>query len=149
MVAVAIFAVLAGIALPNIFGMLGTAKYKEAARGIASVLQDARARAVSKNLEHRVVFDVDLKRYRLEQGNKASGTASGDWTPVFSGWTTFQAGVEMSGTTGCDNSDDRSIQFNPTGTAQKEYICVMEGTTAKFKVGVTSSATGRVAILDP
>jgi type II secretion system protein H len=149
LIVVAIFAILTAIAIPSISSMMGTAKYKEAARGIASALQDARARAVAKNLEHRVVFEVSSNRYQLQQGDKASGTAAGDWTPVFGGWTTFQPGVGMSGTTDCNNNDDRTIQFNPNGTSGTEYICVMDGVTEKFKVGTTSPATGRVTIVTP
>jgi prepilin-type N-terminal cleavage/methylation domain-containing protein len=149
LIVVAIFATLTAIAIPNLSGMMGTAKYKEAARGIASALQDARARAVAKNLEHRVKFEVSNNRYQLQQGDKASGTAAGDWTPVFGGWTTFQPGVSMSGTTACDNNNDRTIQFNPNGTSRTECICVMEGNTVKFTIRVTSAATGRVTIVTP
>lgn len=149
LVTIAIIGTLAAIALPNIADMISTSKYKEAARGIASTLQDARAQAVALNLEHKVVFEVGQKRYRLERGDKSSNTAAGDWTPVFSNWITFTPEVQMRCTTACDSTADLTIHFNPNGTAQTGYICVMDGSlNEKFKVGVASSTTGRV-VTDP
>lgn len=147
LVTIAIIGTLAAIALPSIADMISTSKYKEAARGIASTLQDARAQAVALNLEHQVVFEVGQKRYQLKRGDKASN--SGVWTPVFSNWITFKPGVEMRGTTACDSTAVLTIHFNPNGTAQPGYICVMDvSLNEKFKVGVASSTTGRV-VTDP
>ena len=150
-VAVAIIGTLAAIALPNLADMMGSGKYKEAARGVASVLQKARAQAVALNLEHRVVFDVDQNRYQLEQGDKSSGST---WPGVSNGWVTFLPGIEMRGTTDpdpavdCVANTDRTIQFNPAGTASaEEYICVKDSDLKeKFRVGVTSTTPGRVTV---
>ncbi len=143
---VGIVAALAAIALPNIIGMLSSSTYKEAARGIRSTLQDARAQSVALNLEHRVAFDVDQNRYRLERGNSSSGSTT--WTPVVSGWTIFKPGIVMRGTLACDSDADRTIHFNPNGTAQTVYICVMDNNLIeKYKVGVASTTTGRVVTI--
>lgn len=142
-VIVGILVALAAIGLPSLVGMLSSSTHKEAARGVSSTLQEARTQAVALNLEHRVSFDVDQNRYRLERGNSSSGSST--WTPVTNDWAIFKPGVVMRATLACNSSVDTTIHFNPNGTAESKYICVMDNNLIKkFTVGVASTTTGRV-----
>jgi len=147
LVIIAIVAVLATVAIPNISRMLASSKYREAAREIASTLQNARTLAVSKNLEHRVEFTVSENCYQLQRGDKASHSTT--WTSVYDDGICFKPGLVMRGTSACDNTDLRIIEFNPNGTSSSEYICVLDdNNVVKHKVAVTHSTTGRV-VIDP
>ena len=57
MVAIAIIAITASIAIPNIIGWLPTHRLASASRAILSVLQQARLRAVKENTFVTVQFD--------------------------------------------------------------------------------------------
>jgi general secretion pathway protein H len=65
MAVVAIFALLAAIALPNL-GIRGWRLLDSEARRLAATLEFARARAVMTGVPHRVLLDLDGSAYRLE-----------------------------------------------------------------------------------
>jgi len=144
-IVIAIASIIMAIAVQSYISIIKGAKFREASRGIASVLRDARSRAVNHNLEYRVSFNVANSRYQLQQGNSNSGSTT--WTPVYSDWMKFQSGVTMAAPSTCDDfATDRTIQFNPNGSANSLYVCVMDGATEKYQVGVSSITTGRVLI---
>ena len=68
LVVVALVGILAAIAFPSFTDWRRNMEYKSAARDIASILRDARQRAISRNLEHRVEFDVDGRQYSMTIG---------------------------------------------------------------------------------
>jgi general secretion pathway protein H len=145
LVVVAVTAVIALIATPAFFELQRTAQYKEAAREIAATLRDARARAVSQNFQHSVCFEVSSNSYMLVRGSCST------WPDANADWRTFSPAVIMRATSSCDDTTNKSIAFNPTGGSNSLYICVMTNDATpveKFKVGVSSTATGRIVISD-
>ncbi len=151
-VTVAIIGTLAAIALPNIASMMSSSRHKEAARGVATTLQNARTKAVALNREHRVYFSMDKNAYQLYPGDSSSGSAWPAIADLPDNWSTFLPGVSLSAPDACTDtsaSATRFIEFNPNGTASQLNICIMDGANWTFKVGVTSSSTGRVAIISP
>ncbi len=148
LVVVGIAAILAAISAPILLDMRESAAFRDASMNVASTLRDARSRAVSQNLEHRVAFETALSRYRLERGDSSSN--SGVWTPVLAGWRNFPPEASMAATLACDQVDapgvQRWIQFNPNGSANSLFICVMDGANSRFNVGVGNAPTGRVEI---
>jgi type II secretion system protein H len=60
-----IFALLAGVVLPN-FGIRGARILDEESRRLASTLEFARQRAVMTGKPHRVVVDLDRRVYQIE-----------------------------------------------------------------------------------
>lgn len=157
-VVVAIIGTLAAIAAPYCLDLLRGARYREAARNVASALREARTLAISQNLEHRVEFDLDQGRYWLTRGNLASG--SGIWSKV-GDLGVFSPTVQMATGENCPNtagdgdsatSEDR-IEFNPNGTsgssgaAASPYICILdESGNKRFRSGVASTTTGKVEV---
>lgn len=147
-VVVAIVGILAAIATPYFAGWFKGARYREAARNIASALRQARTLTISQNREHRVEFDIDGGRYRITRGNQAYGSTS--WPDVVAGWEALHPkGIRLRRELNCDTSTDVNLQFNPNGTANAGYICVMDDSATpvrKHRIGVTSSTTGRVLV---
>jgi len=149
---VGLLGVLAFLALPYYNRWAEDANFKEAARGVAGALRFARGSAVSTNREHRVEFDVDQNRYRIVRGDRPYNSTAGSWADpanVVRDWTVFSGVAVMRRTLSCDNATDTIIGFNPNGTSGSGYICVMESkspTTRRYRVGVASTATGRVIV---
>jgi len=147
LIVLSILGLLTAVAMPTYAAWRENAHYKEAARSIASALREARIMAISRNLECRVDFDVDEGRYRVMQGDMAYGSTT--FTTVRRGWVEVSEVVILKGNDTCDSSADLSIQFNPNGTGNSRYICVMDNSASpvlKYKVAVKSSTTGRVVI---
>lgn len=148
LLAAAIAGLLAAIAFPSFAQWRQNLQYREAARGIASALRDARQRAVTTNREHRVEFDVDGRRYRIRQGNKADGSAWTDaTTTTIKDWTILPQGVNLMKNKTCNKNDDVNIEFNPNGRSNSQYVCVMGANNDKqYLVGIPSATTGRAKI---
>ncbi|WP_027714760.1 prepilin-type N-terminal cleavage/methylation domain-containing protein [Desulfuromonas sp. TF] len=154
-IAMAIIGILAALATPPFLDWMRNAQYKEAARNVASMLRDARARAISQNLEHEVAFDLASNNYMLRRGNKAYGTRiyasyPGDWTIIFSGIEVPEV-VDLKGEIGCteDASTNYKLQFNPNGSAGGTgwYVCILDNNgNNKFRTGIASTTTGRITI---
>jgi prepilin-type N-terminal cleavage/methylation domain-containing protein len=146
-IVVAIVGILAAIASPFYRDWMQNAQYREAAMNVASALRDVRSRAIAKNLEHRVEFDVDGNRYRMTQGTRSYGSTS--FPTVIFDWVDLPAGIAMRRGNGCNLNTDINMSFNPNGTGSSEYICIMENSNPpikKYRIGVPSSTTGRVIV---
>ena len=148
LIAIVIAGILAAIAFPSFTQWRQSLEYKEAARDIASILRDARARAISTNREHRVEFQPVNRRYRLVKGDLASGS---NWTippsTVVLDWATLPATVNMMINNDCVSNANVEIEFNPNGRGTAQYICIMDTNNMKqYRAGVSSATTGRVRI---
>jgi prepilin-type N-terminal cleavage/methylation domain-containing protein len=145
---IALVGILAALSLPYFKDWTQNARYREAARDLASVLRDARSRAISQNLEHRVEFEVSDRKYRMTRGTRAYNNSS--FPVVVRDWVDLTSrNIKLKGTLNCDSDVDRIISFNPNGTSNMEYICIMDGSSTpvmKYRVGVQNASTGRVEI---
>ncbi len=129
MVAVAIMVIIAAIATPSIIQWRQSLYFKQATRDVASMLKDARARAIARNLQHRVVFDLDgapnpQDSYMLDIGNLSVGSTV--WTLVKS-FVQVPQGViiaQNAAGAGCVGAvgADITIVFNPNGTAVNPIV---------------------------
>jgi len=148
LVVIAMIAIVSAIAYPNFQVWMRNAEYKEAARDVASVLLDARTRAIAANLEHRVELNVETTpdQYRVTSGNRAYGSTS--YATVVTPWTKFSKYVDLKANAACDVSTGIVyISFNPNGSGSSRYICTMDlDGNKKYRSGVSSSTTGRVKV---
>lgn len=141
MVAIALVAVLAAIVTPFLEEWLQGYRLKSAARAVYSDLQWAKMRAVSQNLEHRLVF-LNNTQYQVETGDRSSnsnwpGTVEGivrDFgdrdNPYYYSKVTF-------------NSNNNPV-FQPKGTAiPGATITLTNGTENRT---VTVVGTGHITI---
>jgi hypothetical protein len=99
-------------------------------------------------LEHRVEFEVSDRKYRMTRGTRAYNNSS--FPVVVRDWVDLTSrNIKLKGTLNCDSDVDRIISFNPNGTSNMEYICIMDGSSTpvmKYRVGVQNASTGRVEI---
>lgn len=148
LVVIAMTAIVSAIVYPNFKQWMRNASYKEAARDVASVLLDARARTISANLEHRVELNVGTTpdQYRVTRGDRAYGSPS--YTTVVTPWTSFSTFVDLKANNDCSVSTGIVfVGFNPNGSGDSQYICTMDlDGNRKFRSGVSSSTTGRVKV---
>lgn len=157
-VVIAIVAILAAIGFPQLNLYRAEAAQKEAATEVFYALRLARSSAVSHNREYRVAFDLDSRRYWLEQGDAPNN--SSNWNSIrnlgqFSVGLVMATKADCSHTTGDGSSvtADNHIHFNPNGTcgssgsANSRYVCVLDTAGgAKYRSGVPSTSLGRVKI---
>lgn len=145
LIVLAVVAIASALSIPSLQAFQMSLDYRQSAREIASTLRQARSLAVAMNREHKVEFDIPGRQYRVKRGNRAN--QSTDWAA--GEWVTVPSGVALMRNKYCDNGSDTSIEFNPNGTANSQYVCVMGSSNAKkYRVGVPQSVTGRVKIDD-
>jgi prepilin-type N-terminal cleavage/methylation domain-containing protein len=136
-IAIALMAIISGIALPSFVDWLHNADYRASARIILSILREARSKAISTNLEHRVEFENDNRRFRIVRGNRASN--SSDWSTVVRDWDVLPPPVRI-------NANVAKIHLNPFGTSNAGTITIQDE-NAKVKYQVRIVSTGRIRIL--
>ena len=129
LIAMVILAILAAMAYPAFSTWRENAEYRQVARDVASQLRNARSAAVSRssNEPTTVVLGNISNAVTLSSGEVADG---------------------------CENSDDITITFNPSGAVTgvnfPYQICVADRAgNDRFIVRLTSPATGRIEITRP
>ncbi len=150
--AIVIFGIVAAIAAPALIQWRQTLVYRESARDVASVLREARARAIASNREHRVELEPANIRYRMVRGNRSSGT---NWVApnftVIRDWTTLPNRVGMRRDVGCGNVNAMNIEFNPNGTSEngvgaEGVVCIMDVNNASRYLVRVATTSGRIRI---
>jgi prepilin-type N-terminal cleavage/methylation domain-containing protein len=156
--AVAIMFVIAAIATPSIIQWRQSLFFRQATRDVASMLRDARNRAIARNLQHQVAFDLDgvpnqQDSYMLNVGNLSVGSTV--WTLV-KNWVQVPQGVtigqDAAGGGGCV-AVDINIVFNPNGTAVNPVvagtpvpICIQDTTGLPIYRVTVNPITGGVTM---
>jgi prepilin-type N-terminal cleavage/methylation domain-containing protein len=93
MIVIVFATVLAALAAPSFADWQRDLTCREVTRSIASTLRCARSRAISTNLEHRVEYDFEKRRYRLMQGDRSIN--SSHWNTIVNDWTVLPPGVHL------------------------------------------------------
>lgn len=145
-IALFMIGILLALAAPNYSQWLEAGRYRKTARGFVSALREARARAVSENLEHRVEFDLDAGAFRMTHGNRPMNSTDSSWdNNVIFGW------IELPGQTiwaneSCDVGEGTvNIHLNPDGSGGSRYICLFDQQEKPyFRIGIPHAATGQV-----
>ena len=135
-IVLAIIAVLSAISTPLYGQWSKNAEYRASARTVLFALREARSRAITNNLEHRVEFESANRRYRVTRGNRASN--SNNWSTVVSDWVSLPQNVLM-------HANVEKIQLNTNGTANGGTIQIQDQ-MAITKYEVRIARTGRVRI---
>ena len=147
LVIVGILATLVMCALPDFVAWRKQAAYRQVARELVGVMRQARSLAITRNLEERVEIEVHKRRYRLMEGDRPTHSTAFATTVV--DWVNLPGEVALKRNLACDNENDRFLEFNPNGTAQSGYVCVVEAASpdaCHYKVGVASSTCGRAVV---
>lgn len=133
-VVMAIIAIMGLFMAPAIGEWVDNYHIRQAARDIASTLNLAKMKAISRRMEYRVVFDVGNDQYRLWVND-------GGWVPDPEGGVLrVPRGVNIDNTNfGADRAE-----FNPDGTASSGHIEIDNEKGKLYKVFVLR--TGRIRI---
>ncbi len=136
MVVMSVIMIISAFAAPYLQQWSKNSEYRAAARHVVSVLRETRSSAINKNLEHRIEFEPENKRFRVLRGNQSMSSSS--WDTVASDWQSFPAGVQF-------YANVHAIHLNPNGTANGGTISIQdEMHVTKYEVRVTQ--TGRIRI---
>lgn len=150
-VCLGIVGVLTLLALPSLSSWSEDARCRKIARDFTSALQFTRSEAIKSNLEHRLEVDLDKRCFRLVHGDRASRSSIPSWklpeNRVFD-WTSLPPGTILRANLNCSASTGTiTIQFNPFGTANPYYLCIIDSSEQnRFQIGVSHSSTGRIVI---
>jgi len=133
-IVIALIAIISAIAVPLSLQWAQNNEYRASARKILYVLREAKSSAIASNLEHRVEFENENRRYRVTRGNRSNNSI--DWSTVIYDWTVLPPGVHLS-----TNVD--LIQVNTNGTANGGTISIKDETN-RIRYEVRIARTGRI-----
>ncbi|GEM_PF-2892330 len=141
MVAVAIMIIIAAIATPSIIQLRQGLFFRQASRDVASMLRDARNRAISSNRQHQVQF-IAGGSYGMLRGNASTGSI---WTVppsvLAKNFVTLPVGVTIGPGAGC-GAPVVNITYNPNGTSTAGGpLCIQNAATGVTIYQVTINAT--------
>lgn len=136
MVVVLIAAVLSVMAMPSFVQWSHTLELRKTTRALASILREAKSRAIRNNLEHRVEYTANNKQYRMTQGNRSNNSTS--WNTVVYDWIELPAGVHI-------DANVNAIQMNTNGTANGGTIQIKHD-VLKTVHEIRIARTGRIRI---
>lgn len=136
LIVIVIMGILMAVAAPELLELSRNAKFKEAAQLASSTLRRARGQAINLNQNVNVSFTLD-------------DTAANDNNSVTIGTESFKfkSGIEIKRGADCDNNSGTvSITFNPGGGSNTSYLCIFDGATRKYRIGVANPTMGRVLL---
>jgi len=119
LIVVAIIAVTAAIAIPNIISWIPTMRVNSAARDIVSEMQLARMKAVSERNNYVITFDTSTNQYSIYDDNDSNFSTSN----VLVKTVNLPSGIQFGYIAGKNPSNDDitgSVQFGATSSPIRE-----------------------------
>ena len=150
MVTMAVIGILMALAIPTVRDMQQSQIYKETARGMVSVLREAKSTAVAVNTPQMVVFKPNSSNYSWISYNNAGNC----WNSVPLRNTKISSRVTMKSLAGGTSAANVSLQFNtngtvtlkaPNGVVSDGNVSLNAGSVQKYVI--TVAGTGRVSLL--
>lgn len=136
-VVMAIVAIMALFMAPAIGEWIENFRIRQGAREIASALQEARIKAVSRRMQYGVNFNVASDQYQLWVND-------GGWGPdPEEGVLRVPRGVDIAGAVFGGATATRPV-FNPDGTSDQGDVTINNTNGRQFQISV--SPLGRVSI---
>ena len=162
LIVVAIIAVTAAIAIPNIISWIPTMRVNSAARDIVSEMQLARMKAVSERNNYVITFDTSTNQYSIYDDGDNDGAEASELVKTVDVDTDYSgiqfgyvAGETGTGGTAISNSvtfSSSNETFKPNGTANKMgtvYLIPTEdiaGSRRDRQRAITVILTGRIKL---
>ncbi len=154
---VGIMGILMAISIPSFVGWRENLMYRETAREVASILREAKSRAITNNLEHQVQFDPNPPSVSTRYGMRASTRAYmslSDWTGVsaVTNWTILDSQVKIVAATATvtvipqPTNPPGSIQFTPNGAASAVGTVSIQDISGVTRFNVNVTQTGRISV---
>jgi len=119
LIVVAIIAVTAAVAIPNIISWIPTMRVNSAARDIVSEMQLARMKAVSERNNYVITFDTSTNQYSIYDDNDSNFSTSN----VLVKTVNLPSGIQFGYIAGKNPSNDDitgSVQFGATSSPIRE-----------------------------
>jgi len=119
LIVVAIIAVTAAIAIPNIISWIPTMRVNSAARDLVSEMQLARMKAVSERNNYVITFDTSTNQYSIYDDNDSNFSTSN----VLVKTVNLPSGIQFGYIAGKNPSNDDitgSVQFGATSSPIRE-----------------------------
>lgn len=137
-VVVGIIGILVGISVPSLIDWSNNIKYREAAQTVTTAMRRAKGQAINLNQEVTVLFTLDSSAEN-DNNSVRVGTEATEL---------FKKGIEFKRGTDCDtDSGTLSLNFNPNGSSGTGFLCIFDGETKKYKIGVATGNTGRILVM--
>jgi Tfp pilus assembly protein FimT len=131
-VALALSAIVAGIAIPNLMALAPAYRLNAAARQIQSELHRLKSRAVAQNIDYRVVF-LAPSLYKIEKKTNAIYVPTGEDKSL-------PEGIVYGNTSAAD------ISFTPRGTSNSDTIRLCNSRQEGKNV-IVFGGTGRIRVV--
>lgn len=154
MIAILVAGIIMAIATPSLIGLRRNAEYRDSARAVANMLQDARSTAIRDGGAHIIECDPGTTSCELQRF--AYDEADDTWKAETLSSYSFPDNILMRTGAACDKMDVLSIEYFPNGNAGSglgladSSVCVTaDDASARFKVTLRSFATGKVVIERP
>ena len=122
LIVVAIIAVTAAIAIPNIISWIPTMRVNSAARDIVSEMQLARMKAVSERNNYVITFDTTTNQYSIYDDGDNDGAEASELVKTVDVDTDY-SGIQFGYVAGKNPSNDDitgSVQFGATSSPIRE-----------------------------
>jgi len=122
LIVVAIIAVMAAIAIPNIISWIPTMRVNSAARDIVSEMQLARMKAVSERNNYVITFDTSTNQYSIYDDGDNDGAEASELVKTVDVDTDY-SGIQFGYVAGKNPSNDDitgSVQFGATSSPIRE-----------------------------
>jgi len=136
-----ILAIVAALAAPNASRWVESYTVRKASRQLVSDLQLAKMRTISQGVQHRILFDVANKSYKMQRLNAGSWDDTADAVRSFSDAQNpyYAGGVALA-----NNFNNNTVTFSTTGAASPAGTVTLS--TANYTRQVTVLFTGRISV---
>lgn len=114
-VVISIAAIILAVSLPTLIETRRNLQARQVARNLASVVREARSRAVAMNRQYMVEILPSANKFSLKQGTQAYNTPNGNWS-VVQGYDFPQTSYVLIRNGDCASTNNVYIQANPNGS---------------------------------
>ncbi|MEI6260656.1 MAG: prepilin-type N-terminal cleavage/methylation domain-containing protein [Deltaproteobacteria bacterium] len=140
MTAIAIIAILAAIATPNVFTWVATQRFNSGVRDVQATVQSMRLFALKENSMATITFTNGANKYKTVKWKRGLGTSQTEFPPLPTGVTVSSTAF----TNGVLGFNSRGMPIGSNGNATSGTITVTGQVGNPININVT--LTGRAQI---
>jgi type IV fimbrial biogenesis protein FimT len=144
LIVLAILGIGSALAFPNVTRWFEDYRLKTTARQLVSDLQFSRMKAVGEKVQYRICFEAANRRYRVDQGNSASGSNAWAQVGILRSLADVNSPYHADGVNMNDTFAGHCVIFSPTGSASPSGLASFS--TANLVRNVAVTLTGRVRV---
>ncbi len=142
-VVMVIIAIGAVMLVPNMGAWMRNYRLSSATRDVVSVLRTAQMKAVTTNMEYRVYFNADERKYWIERGNSSSGSTN--WVGTTAPDNAAREGSICPLPSGVTINLTGFSEFNTNSTCSSPGTIILSGLKGSKRISF-ATATGRIRV---